>query len=233
MTRASDLHRLQQIDTNTHKIGLRLEEIQVVLSDSTAVSAHQEALAQAAEKLQQVAAANRKAEHEVGSRREKMAQTEQKLYGGAIKNPKELHDLQQEAESLKRHLSTLEDRLLEAMVALDEAEQEHQAAQQALQQAEAQEADQNANLLEERAILLRDVERLQTERAAALATVNEQDLALYDRLQQSMGPQVVALVEGDSCSICGLTLPASARQAARSPGDLVRCAQCGRILYRQ
>ena len=49
---------------------------------------------------------------------------ETKLYSGAIKSPKELGDLQADIDQLKRHLSSVEDRDLEALAAVETAERD-------------------------------------------------------------------------------------------------------------
>ena len=74
----------------------------------------------------------REAEYAAQAQREKIEQTENSLYGGAVSNPKELQDLQMEAESLKRHLQTLEDRLLEVLLEQEELQEQRQSMTQQL-----------------------------------------------------------------------------------------------------
>jgi predicted nucleic acid-binding Zn-ribbon protein len=231
MSRVSSLYRLQEIDTSVDRAQDRLATIERILQGSQLVQTHQAALTRAESEWRAAEAISRSAEDAVQLQRDKIERTEGDLYGGAIKNPKELQDLQQEAESLKRHLSTLEDRLLEAMVAAEEAEIGRAEAQEQLNEAEATVAEEHEQLHRERTGLLADLSRLQAEREACLASVDQSDVALYTELRQGMGSVVVARVQDGSCGVCGLILPASASQAIRSEGELVRCPQCHRLLY--
>ena len=231
MSRASSIHRLQTIDLKLLNHHARLEEIQAILADSAEVSARRQELEKAEARLHEASIDTKRAEHTVGSQRSKIQDTDKKLYGGAIRNPKELQDLQQESESLKRYLSTLEDRLLDAMLVQEEAEEAHRSASEALELAEADQAEEHASLTDERADRLRLIEKLEGEREVAVESVPPEDLAFYTSLQRELGNQVISLVDQDCCSSCGMILSASARQQARSPHEFVRCSQCGRILY--
>jgi predicted nucleic acid-binding Zn-ribbon protein len=231
MSRASGLFRLQEIDLSSDRARERVAAIDHILSGSELIQAREASLAKAEEEWRAAQAASRSAEDSVDIQRRKLEQTEKDLYGGAIKNPKELQDLQREAESLKRHLSTLEDRLLEAMVAAEEAEIRRAEAQEQLNKAEEATAEEHKQLHQERTRLQADLSRLEAEREACLSSVDQSDVALYRDLRQGMGNVVVARVQDGSCSVCGLILPASASQAIRSEGELVRCSQCHRVLY--
>src|SRR5687768_18403957 len=72
-------------------------------------------------------------EAEVEKQSIKIEQTESSLYGGRVHNPKELQDLQKDVASLKRHLSTLEERELEAMLVAETTEKDLQNAKSILE----------------------------------------------------------------------------------------------------
>jgi len=231
MSRASSLYRLQEIDSSLDRVQVRLAEIDHILQGSEVVQNRRMELAAAEAEWRGAQAATRTAEDAVTLQRGKIEQTEKNLYGGVIQNPKELQDLQQEAESLKRYLGTLEDRLLEEMVAAEEAENRRDEAQDLLATAEENVAEEHEQLHGESATLLADLRRLQAEREAGLESADQRDVALYTDLRQGMGSVVVARVNDGSCGVCGLILPASAIQAMRSGDKLERCIQCHRFLY--
>jgi len=231
MSRASSLYRLQEIDTALDRAQERVAIIDQILQGSELIQARRADLAKAEAEWRAAQSASRSAEDAASLQRAKIEQTDKDLYSGAIKNPKELQDLQQESESLKRHLSTLEDRLLDAMVAAEEAEIGRDEAQELLTTAEETVAEEHDQLHQERTGLLADLSRLQAEWEASLASVDQSDVALYMELRQGMGSVVVARVQEGSCGVCGLILPASASQAIRSADELVRCPQCHRFLY--
>src|SRR5512146_2214181 len=114
--RSFKLYRLQQIDSQLDQAHARLKQIEAILSNNEAVRQAQERTEAAAAQLEQERKALRKAEEIVQAQRLKIEQTESTLYGGKVRSPKELQDMQNETVSLKRYLSVLEDRQLEAML---------------------------------------------------------------------------------------------------------------------
>jgi hypothetical protein len=231
MSRTSNLYRLQELDLALDQAQERLEEIDRILADDEQLKRARVKTDQAEATLRDARAANLSAEHAVETQRSKIKAVEKKLYSGVVTNPKELQDRQQEAESLKRHLATLEDRLLEQMIQLEEAERSHQQAEKALRTVEASKAEQHEQLFAEQERLRRDVEGLEGEREAAVSDISSKDLALYDNLRKRYSGRAVTLVRDNNCSACGMELARSVPQAVSSGSELVRCPQCGRILY--
>jgi predicted nucleic acid-binding Zn-ribbon protein len=201
------------------------------LDDSSEHETLKHADDEASEDLRAAETAARSAEHTVQAQRHKIDETESKLYGGQVQNPKELQDLQLEAESLKRHLDTLEDRYLEAMLAQDEAFQMHSQAESTLHSFESELMATHESLVEERSHIENRLHHLAAEREAALASVSEEDQSVYAKLRARLGGQAIAILSDDSCSACGLTVSAATQQTIRLGADLVTCGQCRRVLY--
>jgi hypothetical protein len=231
MSRASSLYRLQQLDIELMNSHERVEEIHQILEDDKEVVRLREVLETNETELKTAKNAHTTARHDVDTQRAKIERTEKTLYGGFVQNPKELQERQQEAESLRRYLTTLEDRLLEAMIHLDETQEERDAADEALARALENQAHLHKDLNLELESLLAKIERLDGEREAALASVVQGDQALYETLHKRLGGKAIVLVHEGGCSACGLVLAHSVQQSIRSGSDLVRCDQCGRILY--
>jgi predicted nucleic acid-binding Zn-ribbon protein len=115
------LYRLQQTDSQIDRRATRVAEIEVALKDDEALMRGTRTVQIAEQELKDFRKALQRAEDNVSGQRVKIEQSEATLYGGKVKNPKELQDLQNEAAALKRYLGGLEDRLLEAMLAEEEA----------------------------------------------------------------------------------------------------------------
>jgi predicted nucleic acid-binding Zn-ribbon protein len=225
------LYRLQTIDTQLDGMKHRIRDIDELL---TADQELQLALKEAekAKVAWQLTQKNlRLAEDQVRQQRLKIEQSEATLYSGRMQNPKELQDLQNEVASLKRYLSVLEDRQLENMLAEEEASSEVESANQSLEKIRAQKESQNAKLDEERERLLKDVDRFQGERNAAISDIPKADLDLYEKLRIQRRGVAVSKVVDKACSACGSTLNASLLHAAHSANQISRCDLCGRILY--
>lgn len=231
MSQPFKLFRLQQFDSTLDKGRQRIAEIDRLLADDLEIRLAQQKL-ERAQKDQYDAEKNlRLAEENVKQQRIKIERSQAALYGGKVVNPKELQDLQHESEALKRHLLTLEDLQLEAMLALDEAEAGFQSAAENLAAVERQEAGKKEQLSKERNDLLQEMEINESERAAAVSSIDDADLVQYERLRKQKNGIAVARIVDKTCAACGSTLTATTFSEAKSPASLTRCHSCGRILY--
>ncbi len=231
MSRVSNIFRLQELDLEIRRSHERIAEIDILLVDDEEVTQARAVAESMEEQLAEARLANSKADHEVESQRAKIENTQKALYGGSVTNPKELEDLQLESESLKRYLDTLEDRLLEKMVALEEAELKNTQASQKLTELIARKSGENELLTADRLDLLSTIERTETEREVALSNINADDLKTYEKFRQRFDGIALALLMGSNCGVCGVDLARSREQDIRSGNTLVYCDQCGRILY--
>lgn len=231
MSQPFKLFRLQQVDSQIDQALTRLDEIERVLRDEAALQATAQTAQRAGARLDASKKDLRRAEDIARAQRTKIEQTEASLYGGSVRNPKELQDLQNESAALKRYLAVLEDRQLEAMIAMEEAEEEAQAAHTALEEAKAHAHMKHARLTSEQGRLKDEVARLRSEREAAASSIEAEELDLYQRLRQKRAGLAVAKVADRACSACGTSLNSALLQAARSPSQVSYCETCGRILY--
>jgi predicted nucleic acid-binding Zn-ribbon protein len=233
MSAALGLYRLQQVDSQIDQIQARLKVIQETLENDVELKASIEQCNASDKKHKEVERALKLAEAEVQKQRIKIEQTDASLYGGHVHNPKELQDLQKDVASLKRHLETLEERELEAMLAVESAEKELGLAQTELERLKSSRGDQNRDLTREIESLRKDRERLDSERKAIMGNIENKTVGVYDQLrQQRRGIAVTTLSDG-SCAACGTTLTPSQQQNARSTSQLFHCPTCGRVLYAQ
>ena len=231
MSQPFKLFRLQQLDTQLDQAQARLNKIEVELSDDRELSLARVQAQEAESQVETERKALRRAEEEVKSQRVKIEQTEATLYGGKVRNPKELQDLQQESAALKRFLSVLEDRQLERMIALEDAEKNRSIVLDQLEDAQRRNQQSNSSLVKEQSALQDEARHWQAERQAEIGSIPEGDLALYQNLRQQRRGVAVARVTDNTCSACGSTLSSALLHAARSPNQLTRCDTCGRILY--
>jgi predicted nucleic acid-binding Zn-ribbon protein len=125
----------------------------------------------------------------------------------------------------------LEDKQLEAMIALEDAESDHLTAKNRQTSALQRNEQRNGLLANEQNKLHRDIERLQGERVATLIGIPESDITLYDRLRSQRGGLAVARISDRSCSACGSTLSSALLNSAQLPNQISQCSRCNRILY--
>lgn len=231
MSAALGLYRLQQVDSQIDQIESRLKTIQQTLENDVELRSANDQLAAAEIQYAQAERILKLSESEVEKQRIKIEQTEASLYGGRVQNPKELQDLQNDAASLKRHLATLEERQLEAMLAMEDAENELRAGKAELARIQSRLNEQHRDLTMEGDTLRKDLERLSSERQAVVKDIAAQTLSVYDQLRQKKRGIAITTVTDSSCEACGTTLTASQQQSARSTSQLFHCPTCGRILF--
>ena len=231
MSAALGLYRLQDVDSRIDEIRARLEEIRQILENDQEMRQAKKRVSETEATLQLAQHALKQAETEVDKQKIKIEQSESNLYSGNVKNPKELQDLQNEVAALKRHLETLEDRQLEAMLEEESAEQTHQAAIEKMERVKARLADQNQTLTNEQSDLNKDLERLGAERGAALSPLDSNLLTVYDQLRKDKRGLAITVVNDGACAACGTTLTPAQLQSARSTAQIINCPTCGRILY--
>lgn len=231
MSQAFKLFRLQQIDSQLDRLKGRLDEIQSALQDDQDLRQANDQSRAAEKSLEAARKALRQAEENVKTQRIKIETTESTLYGGKVRNPKELQDLQNESAALKRYLSVLEDRQLEAMLVEEECTTEFQSAQVDLAAAQVRLAEKQAALLDEQSRLNKDLPRLMEDRQAASSDIPAQEINLYEALRKNRRGIAVSVVKSKTCSACGSTLNAALLDATLTSGQITRCDTCGRILY--
>ncbi len=231
MSRISALFRLQEIDLELDAHRARLQSIEQALGDNPAVSAARLQAAAARQKLNAARGQARSFDLDLQAINEKVSETEKRLYSGLVANPKELRDLEQDLASLRRRSGGVEERELDAMIAVESAEGQVAALEAELQQAETAAAQTQKALLDEREHLLARAEQLGGEREALFGAIATEDQGLYLRLRQTKHGRALAKIDEGSCSACGEEVSSAHMQEARRSLSLVRCGCCERILY--
>jgi len=231
MSAALGLYRLQQVDSQIDHIQSRLKAIRQLLENDAELRTANNQSETAENQLKEAERLLKQTEQEVEKQHIKLQQTESSLYGGLVHNPKELQDLQKDVVSLKRHLETLEERELEAMVVVETVEKDVQNAKASLARVIADRGDQFRGLTAESETLHKDLERFTSERNAVITDLATKAIQDYEQLRkQRRGIAVTTISEG-SCASCGTILTQSLQQNARSASQLFYCPTCGRILY--
>ncbi len=229
MSAILNLYRLQQIDTQIDHANHRLEVIAQILAQDAELAAAQQKYAAAQTDQQTAESRLRQVAAEAEAQKIKIEQAESNLYSGRIQNPKELQDLQNDVAALKRHLAALEDRQLEAMLTLEEAQTNYQNARLHLHATQAQIETKHAALTSERDALRQQLARLDVERQAVYAAIPAADLAEYQQIRRQRHGIAVTTISDGACDSCGAPLPPGLSQQSKT--RLTHCPACGRILF--
>jgi predicted nucleic acid-binding Zn-ribbon protein len=214
------LYALSGMEQRAAGLRAQMVTLSVLLEGDPKSSDPRPRLLRAESERKEAARRLKQAEDEEQTERARARSHEQQLYSGRISNPRELSQLATELEHMKVRLNDEEDRELELMAALEQAEQEVAGAL-----AEASTAREQLAGLESQ---LREVESaIAAQRAATPAA----DLALFDRVAKFRPPPPVVEVNNGACGGCRIPLSMNqARQLRLSPEPMV-CQTCGRILF--
>lgn len=229
MSRAGDVLRLQQLDTEVSRVSSRLQEAEAAIAGDPELRRRRRVAAAA--HAQRVAADDvvSIAEREVAGLRKRSVDLERHLYDGSVRNPQELLGMQHELEALRSRISAEEDRLLGLMESAEQAATEERETNARVVAREQQRADSAGSLLEEAVVLRQMLEQTTGERDQLGATLTPSDTVLYTRLRNRL-PDAVVRLQGDSCGGCHLPFAINEVHRIRSGNELVQCPNCDRIV---
>ncbi|MEJ5308540.1 MAG: hypothetical protein WHX52_02105 [Anaerolineae bacterium] len=223
------LLRFQDIDLELQRLNQRLAEIAAVLHDTDALTEAQRNAEQAARAAATARKAQKDIEFELQRTQTELQQTEQRLYSGSVTNPRQLEDLQAKSQSLRKWVAKLEDDLLEAMVAREEAEAADTQASASLKHLTTKRTTLEQNLAAERAVLQTRAQTLQEEAARVQERIPPAIMDSYRYLTSRTGGIPVARLNGDICSMCGVEVLKPIQRKIKN-GEEAYCDGCRRLL---
>ncbi|HDD62109.1 MAG TPA: hypothetical protein ENF22_06225 [Chloroflexi bacterium] len=231
MGRSKTLYQIQQYNTQIDDSSSRIRDINAILIDNDLLVKAQKIRTDAEAVLLEKKKVLTSAETIVGDHSLKIDQNQKKLYSGLVTNPKELEDLQLESESLNKYLSVLEERQLEAMLDMEEAQKVFDATSVELTSIQTNMDAEHANLLSEKEGLEIFISDINAQKESYLSSTEIPDFPTYEAIRKSSGGIAVTLMISNSCSSCGANIPSAIAQEARSPTKLAFCPTCKRILH--
>ena len=231
MNQIFNLYRLQQLDSQLDILSTKLNDLETLLQNDDDLQQSLQRLAQQEDTLKQLSHNLSNIENEVKQQNIKIEQSEATLYGGRVNNPKELKDLENEVTSLKKYRTVLEDRELEAMLAVEEqtkileqTRQEHQQVNQVFE-------TKNADCLREIEQLRKEIIHLENEKQILATSIPAEFLDRYQQIRHSKKGIAITGIIDKSCAACGTSLTGGLIQESRTPDKIILCPSCGRILY--
>lgn len=230
MSQTKALYRLQTIDLDLEKQRKRLRAIKDQLEQDASLRQARDAVTVLEAAQHPVEARVTDLNLELQSLSTQSKQLNDRLYGGKVNNPKEIKDLEGKIEELKRRRSILENTLLENMLTLEDLQASLVDARQQLAQVEQSFSTEHAALRAEGRDLQESIKALKDNREAALQLVEPESLGLYERMRGPKLGRVIAPLDGDSCSVCGVGQTTTLAQRVRQGHELITCSNCGRIL---
>jgi len=223
---------LQKLDQVTAALRAELEGMPKRLREADAkLNGERTAQASAKEALTQALAQRKKLELDV-----EQWKTRAKKYreqSGSVKTNEAYKALQHEIATAEGEAGNAEDRVLEQMMAVEEAERRVKRLEAELKESEktiAAEKKQIEGQFEEKK---KGWEAATAERRVVAKKIPEDLLELYERIAKKHPGTAMAQVRDGQCKACGLrALPHTIQQLESDiDEELLRCESCGRILY--
>ena len=151
----------------------------------------------------------------------------------AVKTNQEYHAIQHEMAHAQGEIKKHEDAILERMLEADELTATIKAAETDLAtQQKAIEAE-RARMKTEDAERHKALEKVVADRAALVAQIDKQVLAIYERVAANRHGVAVADAHDGICSVCHVRLRPQVANVVRRNESIVQCDSCQRILYAQ
>ncbi len=226
----SILNEIQTLELAVDRARSRQQDIDDALAHDERVLACQTAADEADQALHQARASVNDLQLEISSLTQKIEDVDKLLYSGQITNPKELKDRQDELESLRRRLASLEEHLVEAKNILESRQTENEQAQQDLAAAIVTRDKEQVDLIAEHEQLTAEIKANLKQRKGKVTAVPDATLKHYRSLRKRKNGQAVAVLNIHSCTACGIEQPRSEVQRIMQDDELVYCIGCGRIL---
>lgn len=223
------LYELQQIDNDILKKEKRFSEIKRELADDAAQRKLEGIYKEAEAKKEGILSEQKSLEWDLGGVTEKYNKDKTTLYSGQVRNPKELAGLQQDVDSLKARVDKLEEKDLELMELLDEAQKEADVLKAELDSLKAKRSEAAVKLNAEKDGLEAALAKLYADKKEHRDALDAQTLDLYDTTLKQKGQAVCKLEQG-VCRGCGIMASPTCLKQIRS-GQIVKCSNCGRILH--
>ncbi len=230
MNLVAALWHLQVTDQEIDEKTKRARQVEDALANDPTVVAARAAHAAAQKQLGELRGLQHDRELEAKGLETKTKEIEQRLYSGRVTSPRELEGLDRDLQMHKRQRSALDDKLLELMEAVEQAQARANDAARALEQAEAKRAHNLEQMERERAGLSARLAELAADRERTRAALDPGVVRQYDRLRQTKAGRAVAPLKRDACGACGVAVPTGLMSRVQAGDAVVLCPSCGRIL---
>jgi uncharacterized protein len=223
---------LQRLDQTTAALRADLEGMPRRLREADAkLTGERAALVAAKEALAQALAQRKKLELDVQQWKDRAKKYREQ--SSSVKTNEAYKALQHEIATAEGEASKAEDRVLEQMMAIEEAERRVKRLEAELKESERVIAAEKKQIEEQFAGKKKAWEAATAERRGIAKKIPEDLLELYERIAKKHPGSAMAQVRDGQCKACGLrALPHTIQQLeSDTDEELLRCESCGRILY--
>lgn len=232
------LLELQVLDSMLDRLAQRrrtLPEITEIAALDDRLRVLRDQVVMAETQISDIAREERRIDADVDVVRMRISKDQSRLDTGAVNSPRELENLQHELVSLARRRGDLEDLELEQMEAREQAESALGLLQREVDELTAKRLDCEERREAAFVVIDRDAAKATADRSLLAPQLPADLMALYEKIRASSAGVGAALLRGNRCEGCHLSLsPVDVNRIKSAPIDeIVRCEECLVILIRQ
>jgi len=224
------LLELQEIDSEIDKLdSLKANEpakLQVLESELSRYKENTETKHKDIEELQKM---QREQQRQLALQQEKI--TKYKSQRAGVKTNKEYTALEVEINSLESDNSKIEENILNIMISLEKAEAELKLIQEEYKEQEQIFQKKKDTIITNIKKINHQIAILTKERTKFIKGINQSLMNKYENWRKRKKTAFVAVIEGQACGGCHLTLPPQLINEVRKKKEFLSCNSCGRILY--
>jgi predicted nucleic acid-binding Zn-ribbon protein len=225
------LVELQNLETAIEESRRRIATHPQRVADADARLAFaKEAVETDKQRLKACQEARREQEKEAATYQARLSKFKDQL--SAVKTNREYQAMQHEIETAQKELGVVEERVLERMMESDALTAEVKKAEQALAAEQKAVDAEKKTLAEELATVEAALEQATGKRAARVASLPPQLVALFEQVARARkGVAITTATRDGLCAACHVRLRPQVFQEIRRNDQIIQCASCNRILY--
>lgn len=225
------LYELQKIDLEIDKARKAMQSLDGGASVAAEVAKAQKELDARETELRKARAELRDLELALSSAEEKRKTYKTRLESGRVTSHREQEAIQREIEVLNRQIGEIEEKAILLMDQIEPLEAKAQESRQLVASLQTRLAEVQNRHAQERERLTARLKELESARTAAAASVPEELMEKYNSVRRRFGTVAVALVEGNTCTACRISISVFLLRQLRDTDGIFTCDNCGRILY--
>ena len=224
------LKRLQAIDGELYRLHRQREEKPQELEQVQAQLAAEDAKVKAAaDRVKTLQLAQKEKEGELQTKEAHIKKLQGQLF--QLKTNKEYATMQREIDGLKADNSLLEEDIIRALDAIDQAAKDRKIQEAQFATAQQQAGAERQRLEGELAEIEARIAQLERDRTTILPEVEAKTLAAYERVLRLREGRALVPIVNDACGGCDRRLPPQVVNEVYLKAKLVTCEHCSRILY--
>jgi predicted nucleic acid-binding Zn-ribbon protein len=221
---------VQERDQRIRSLTKDLKELPKLQARAQARLAEEEAtVTNAQQKVRDIELKIKTVELDIGTRRTTISRLKDQQF--ETRKNEEFAALGHEVKRYENEVSGLEDKQLEFMEQIDALKPELATEQASLAETKKIVAAELAELIDRAKHIEIRLSELRAERLALAAPIEEEPLAIYERLIKSKGDAAIVELHGDNCTGCHMKVVLATIQKVKASEEITQCEQCGRILF--